>query len=1068
MLAIKIFGGGSVKLSKGISIQNGALLAMFVIFLVSVSYIVAVFAIPLYTGAGNISPASGTAYSPAATYWFNQTWVNQSAAENITMCNVTIGRPDGSLTVYSQLTTPAVGLNSTVPPTLCNFSLTQSQLGAAGTYNYTFSAENDTNNWNTSFPTTTYVVAQNTSTANYMNITINGVEANQTFTYGTVTTVSFSNSISGEFCAEAYTYGTYRGCSPLSDPITLHGVGSYTYVINTSGNTNYSASAGKFLNMNITQANVPLALYINGTDDNKQLNESASSSLVAVNFTVVGTFAGVTPSTLLQLWTNHTGAPVQWTNGSAPVIINITNMMALGVYNITGYFPGDVNYTANITTHYLTIADVTNPTVFLGMPGNFTGILGPGVFNTSTGNLTFMPNDLHLTNCSLWANFGGSWVRNQTLVNGTNLTNVTWNNFSVTLPDGTYIWNVKCYDTSGNNAFNTTGNYTLRVATPPMFQPIGVYLNDTDNFYSNCSNNKVIHLVANLTQASLTVTANFSTIEGDASAVVTMDDKGSGIYTANYTVTNTTGAFFEPRVILVNASNVVGWNMNGTAAVIYNMTIPDANLTTNSTNFCYVQNFSAIPNVTFEKADYGKIVFIDNINLSTPQQGVMLANLSANLNITNKTIGINSTYFSELNKSAVLTMYNTPVNLTQKLTFIPEGSSLAQYCNGTFCISPTWNGTTNITTFNITMFSKYIADDAAPVITPVGPTGTYNVGSVNLQVSTNERAVCSYSTNDTSYGNMTAFVTTNSINHTQPLSLTTGSYIYYVKCKDVANNTNVNSTSIGFAINIISTSTEPSGGGYTPPPTTPSGTYSFGSIGAGQTASTTVDVPNVPVTGVSLTVDEAVSNVHLTVSSYTTMPSTISIGAPGNVYDYLSISTTAPSTAVTQIQINFKVPVSWVTSNNIDPATITLNHYVDGAWTTLTTTQTTSDGTYYYFTATTSSLSYFAITGQIVGVTPPVAGCPTCDPATEWSDCVDGTQTRTAYGCSATTNYTCEASEESRQCGAITLPTGVTTNMIVWIVIIAAAAVVIVYYAIKWKENKIGHRYKYRPKGLFS
>lgn len=62
--------------------------------------------------------------------------------------------------------------------------------------------------------------------------------------------------------------------------------------------------------------------------------------------------------------------------------------------------------------------------------------------------------------------------------------------------------------------------------------------------------------------------------------------------------------------------------------------------------------------------------------------------------------------------------------------------------------------------------------------------------------------------------------------------------------------------------------------------------------------------------------------------------------------------------------IVFRVDNNWVSSNNIDPASISLNRYADNAWNRLPTEQTGSDADHLYFKATTPGFSPFAITGE--------------------------------------------------------------------------------------------------------
>ena len=1028
------------------------------------------------TSVGTTNPVNDTDSKPADTYIYtyntsgNSNYSTATKAYSLIIGQIanplTLTVTPGASVTYPTVTTancsalsgtPTLYRNGTAVSNTTNETMRLgAKAGGAEIYNYTCNIS-ATANYTANATYSILSVAQNSSTANYMNLTINATESNKSYNYGSVSNATAWNTLVGNTqnftlirAPPVLTIGS--DTNPISDVIVLGGSTTYPYIYNFTGNANYSA-ASKTYNLQINQSTVPLTLFINGTDGDKTLNESASGT-VAVNFTVVPTFVGVPSSQPLELWTNFTGSNIQWINASSQ-INNITTLGGLGVYNWTAYFPAENNFTFNTTTHYLTIADNTPPAVYLGSPGNFTGTIGPGFFNTSSGVLSFVPNDLHLKNCSLWTNFTGSWAPSSFMLNGTNLTNGITNNFTVgPLTENTSLWNVKCYDTSGNLGINNT-NYTLRVSFGPMFN--SVYTNDTDNFYSNCTNNNLIRVVANLTQAGLNVTANFNAIEGN-NTIINLTDKGSGIYTGNYTITNALYAF-EAKTIIFNATNSLGQqNLSGTAAVIYNMTIPDPSLGGVTTNMCNVTNFGAIPGMIFERVGYGKIVFIDNINLSTPEQGGKLANLSANLNITNKTVGINSAYFTELKHNATLYMYNTQTNLTQNLTYIPEGSSDAQVCTGSICIAPSWNNTTNITTFNITTFSKFLADDAAPNITSVGPTGTLTSASVTLTATTDEIANCRYSTTNVAYDNMTtAFTTTNVKSHSQILSLGNGAYTYFVRCRDIVNNTNTNSANTSFTVSVTTTPSSGGGGGGSYTTNTSTMTTTIASIAAGDTATVPVDTANMPITEIAVTAATNVTNVQVTMTSTPTQPTTISIGAPGSIYTYLAISTTTLSSSISEIKVEFKVPKSWITANNIDVTTISLNHYVNGVWTALPTSQVSSDADYFYFSATTSSLSYFAITGRVVGVAPPVAGCPTCPLPGEWSDCANEEQTRTNYRCSADTNYACESYSETQAC-VISAPISAPAYA-AWIVAIVAIVLIFGYTAYT-RMKKPGYQYR--------
>jgi hypothetical protein len=127
---------------------------------------------------------------------------------------------------------------------------------------------------------------------------------------------------------------------------------------------------------------------------------------------------------------------------------------------------GNVNSTETRTA----TVDTTDPVIKLDNPTNDTW--------QTTQSITFKytPTDAHLKNCTLYGNFGGTWAANQS--NAT-VTSGSQDTITLTLTNGTYLWNVLCYDYSGNNAFNST-NYTVSVDSVIL----DITLNAADNSYS--------------------------------------------------------------------------------------------------------------------------------------------------------------------------------------------------------------------------------------------------------------------------------------------------------------------------------------------------------------------------------------------------------------------------------------------------------------------------------------------------------------------------------------------------------------------------------------------------------
>ena len=165
-----------------------------------------------------------------------------------------------------------------------------------------------------------------------------------------------------------------------------------------------------------------------------------------------------------------------------------------------------------------------------------------------------------------------------------------------------------------------------------------------------------------------------------------------------------------------------------------------------------------------------------------------------------------------------------------------------------------------------------------------------------------------------------------------------------------------------------STSTGSSGGGGGSTSTTTTETLTVANINAGSTATvTTTNSASLGVETIQFTSSVSATNVQVTVKETTATAASVSVAissSDGAVYKYLEITKTGIQTSqMSSVKINFKVPKSWLASNNIDKNTVSLNRYSDG-WTKLATTIRSEDANYVYYTADTPGFSTFAITGQ--------------------------------------------------------------------------------------------------------
>lgn len=140
-------------------------------------------------------------------------------------------------------------------------------------------------------------------------------------------------------------------------------------------------------------------------------------------------------------------------------------------------------------------------------------------------------------------------------------------------------------------------------------------------------------------------------------------------------------------------------------------------------------------------------------------------------------------------------------------------------------------------------------------------------------------------------------------------------------------------------------------------------------VSAGSTATFTISAANVTslsITEIDLNATETITAATITIKE-TTKPAEASVAissAQGTVYKYLDITSSFPSTKISDVKIQFKVPKSWFTSNSVVPEATVLKKLVNNQWVSLPTQKLSFDGTNYTFEAVTTSFSVYAITSS--------------------------------------------------------------------------------------------------------
>ncbi len=516
--------------------------------------------------------ANGTQYNPGANYGFQIDWTDTNGVSNATF---QLGRPTGALTNYTSGTPPVQKSGSTY---YINF--TQDQLGAVGTYNYTWYANDSADNWNSSATVIYYVVQNTTNLVDLyiVNSTTNYKNQNVTITYGP------GESITANATAVYVSSGTANltrnetFISGASETAIL-GAGTYTYKVNMTGNANYSDnSTGSTFYLTVLQnaTNLLLLYFNNGT---QYLNQNITVFYgTQTNVTGLHNYSGVVPS-----------INVYYNNGSYSLNNTLTTLPAgqnefvLNTSGTTNYSSNEKRFWVNIikaptlTSLYLN-GTAGNRTYNVGQPFNFTAALNiTGKSVAIGGNLTTdaaaaTPNakedTINMTagkyNVTGYfdadANYTGSsqtyWATVFGWVNATAYKNITINyaksgtpinigclvrnaNTSAALV-GYYveIYNGTTNFSAGRTDSNGLYNATLTTATDAS-QDIkcAVYTNETN--YYNVSLNGTSTLSSDFTAPSISITSpTASSTYGSTSVsfAYTASDAGSGVSSCSYTL----------------------------------------------------------------------------------------------------------------------------------------------------------------------------------------------------------------------------------------------------------------------------------------------------------------------------------------------------------------------------------------------------------------------------------------------------------------------------------------------------------------------------------------------------
>ena len=379
---------------------------------------------------------------------------------NFTMSIVAIDSPDPI--VYN---TTSIWFNATT-----NFGVYTCKYSLNGAANVTMNNDSSMHWFNLS------TISENNYNATfYCNFTTDGTyySSETTFTVD-VTAPTYSSMATSPVSPTTYSLGgnyqfniTWTDATSGVNDVTFEFNGvNYTYLssaVSKSGNTYYITlsdlaanesgyayrwyavdNAGKQnstsqLTYIINKASTLTRLFLNGSEGNRTYEYGDTA-----NFTAAVNISGST----VYLDSNLSGWVQQ--SGTTP-LINITHLLQLGYFNITGSYPANVNYTASNITYFITVNDSVKPKV------QFVSPTTNGTFSQNWIEANVTASDLNLANITIYL-YNSSGLINSTVC----YSNQCYVNLS-SLIDGTYYLNATAYDIAGNS--NNTGTNTIILDT---------------------------------------------------------------------------------------------------------------------------------------------------------------------------------------------------------------------------------------------------------------------------------------------------------------------------------------------------------------------------------------------------------------------------------------------------------------------------------------------------------------------------------------------------------------------------------------------------------------------------
>jgi len=397
------------------------------------------------------------------------------------------GQSNFTITWTDDIDVSTALLENNFTGTFINFTMTNDSTSwsynltlPAGTFVGRFIANDTSNNFNATPNFTVTVLPGNVS----LNLALNGTESNVSYVYPAVTNATAwrNATVNNEGTLTLQRNGTTvatsaSGINNVSEIVQLgNWTSNYTVIFTATNYSTNSISDNRFALVNKGVSNI--SLFINGTEANSSVQQGQ-----AVNFTAT---INTTYNVNLTLNTTITN----WPPAKSVIGTSISNITSTGGvsgtdFNITSWFDGDQNWTADSQTWFLNItADATGPTILILEISNATArksnaslVLNLSVSDAGVG-LATTGNQCNVTVSGVATeNVSYSGTSASGFCNGT-----------ITIPaagllgaDGNKTLNITIADTSGNVGVNDSFVLQIDNTAPTLTISVPASVNGTYN-----------------------------------------------------------------------------------------------------------------------------------------------------------------------------------------------------------------------------------------------------------------------------------------------------------------------------------------------------------------------------------------------------------------------------------------------------------------------------------------------------------------------------------------------------------------------------------------------------------